>query len=328
MIQGHQNTPGTELAPVKPPQAGGNMSPLWYVGVALSVLVIGWYPFLGVMLLAGVTRTLVDRSGPRAFMGAVLVAIATVVILSVAFGLSSGLVAVPPLLTTLLLVACMCCGAAGVTSVSAVVAVGTLASLAIDAFTLSGQGYSVADVTCGLLMETVRASAGSGIDANMVVATVEPVVTALWPLVYVMTVMVNVLGAGVGALVAAPRVNGVRHLPQIARFDAPLWSVGVLALSVLGLGASFAGIPYANVVLTVSATVLMSVRFIFAAQGLGVLSDKLLRLRMGCMLRPLIICFAVWVEAMSFILSIVGLIDVWANFRKLPRGGTDAETHR
>ncbi|WP_158095290.1 DUF2232 domain-containing protein [Collinsella sp. An2] len=313
---------------MKPPQAGGNASPLWYVGVALSVLVIGWYPFLGVMLLAGVTRILVDRSGPRAFVGAVLVAIATVVILSVTFGLSSGLVAVPPLLTTLLLVACMCRGAAGVTSVSTVVAVGTLASLAIDAFTLSGQGYSVADVTCGLLMETVRASAGNGIDANMVVATVEPVVTALWPLVYVMTVMVNVLGAGVGALVAAPRVNGVRHLPQIARFDAPLWSVGVLALSVLGLGASFAGIPYANVVLTVSATVLMSVRFIFAAQGLGVLSDKLSRLRMGCMLRPLIICFAVWVEAMSFILSIVGLIDVWANFRKLPRGGTDAETHR
>lgn len=323
MVQGSQNTPGSELVPA--PKQGGALSPLWYVGVALSVAMVSWYPLFGVMLLAGVARTIVDRGGHRALVGVVLAAVVPIVAFAAMLGLSQGLVLVPAAFTSLALATLMWRGRASVTAVSSVVVAGTLASLAVDAIILAGQGLGVAETTCGALLETVRLAAGDGVASDAIVSAAEPLVRALWPLVYSLTVMVNAVGAGIGAFVAAPRGTAPRRAPQLANFDAPLWSVAALALSILGMGASFADIPYADVVRTVSATVFMNVRIIFAAQGLGVLSSMLMRLRTGCMLRPLIICFAVWIEAMSFILSIVGLIDVWANFRKLARGGSDAE---
>ena len=88
-----------------------------------------------------------------------------------------------------------------------------------------------------------------------------------------------------------------------------------------------ANIPYASVVLTCSLTVLLSVRFIFMLQGFGVLLAKLEQHRMGCFTRTLVLLFAVWIETMFFILSIVGLVDVWANFRHLPREGTRPQAH-
>ena len=78
---------------------------------------------------------------------------------------------------------------------------------------------------------------------------------------------------------------------------------------------------------TASWTLLLSVRFIFTVQGLGVLMGMLNRWRLGCFTRVVVIMIAVSLETM-FVLSIIGLVDVWANFRKLPRDGARAEAHR
>ena len=67
----------------------------------------------------------------------------------------------------------------------------------------------------------------------------------------------------------------------------------------------------------------MSVRYIFTIQGLAVVLALLARWRTGCFLRVVVIMFAISLETM-FVLSIIGLIDVWANFRKLPRDGAHA----
>ena len=137
MVQGSQNTPGNELVPA--PKQGGALSPLWYVGVALSVAIVSWYPLFGVMLLAGVARTIVDRGGHRALVGVVLAAVVPIVALAAMLGLSQGLVLVPAAFTSLALATLMCRGRASVTAVSSVVVAGTLASLAVDAIILAGQ---------------------------------------------------------------------------------------------------------------------------------------------------------------------------------------------
>ena len=116
------------------------------------------------------------------------------------------------------------------------------------------------------------------------------------------------------------------RVPQISLFDAPLWAVGVLALSVLGMGASFAAVPESQVLRTVSVTLFLAVRIIFLIQGLGVILGLLGRWRIGCFGRFAVIMVATWLEVM-FVVSIIGLIDVWANFRKLPRDGSHNEAH-
>lgn len=328
MTQDHRDIPGTDLAPVEPPQGEGRPSPLWYAGVAFASLLVMWYPLLGTIVLGGVLRSIVARSGRVAWPLSVISAAVVPVVAAVAFGPSAGLVMVPPLVSTFLVVLLMQRGQAGVTGVSVVVALATLVSLALDAYTVGTQGHSLAEVSTSLLMASVQASAGSGIDGQMVVSVLAPFVSALWPLLYVFTSLVNVAGAGVGSYLASARTASGMRFPQLANFDAPLWSVAALALSVLGIGASFAGVPGSEVVLTISATAFMSVRVIFALQGFGVLSAQLAKLRLGCLLRTLVIFFAVWIETMFFVLSIVGLVDVWANFRKLSRDGAHSETQQ
>ena len=107
-----------------------------------------------------------------------------------------------------------------------------------------------------------------------------------------------------------------------------MWSVGVLAVSIVCFGASFTGFPEAEVLRTVSFTALMSVRFIFAIQGFGVVSALMNRKKFGCLTRTLCIFLLFWSEAMFFLMSIVGLIDVWADFRHLRRDGSHAQAQQ
>ena len=98
-----------------------------------------------------------------------------------------------------------------------------------------------------------------------------------------------------------------------------MWCVGVLALCILGLGASFADIPQAQLVRTICASGLASLRVVFMLQGFGVVSALEAKRRMGCLTRFVITFLTVWLETMFFAMCIVGLIDIWANFRGLAR---------
>ena len=92
------------------------------------------------------------------------------------------------------------------------------------------------------------------------------------------------------------------------------------------MGASFAAVPESQLLRTVSVTLFLAVRIIFLIQGLGVILGLLGRWRIGCFGRFAVIMVAAWLEVM-FVVSIIGLIDVWANFRKLPRDGSHNEAH-
>ena len=297
------------------------------LGIALSVAIQSWNPLLGTLLLGAVVRMLLDRSG--SWVSGLVIATCMAVVGLVGIGMMqqplSAFVAIPATVSALGIATLMHVHRAGVTATSVLIAAMTVLGLGVDATSVALQGSDIVTVMHGMLMETIEASAGTGIDATMLVATLEPIVTYLWPMVYVLSAMVNTLFAASGARIVATR--GGMGPVRIAAFDAPLWSVGALALGIVGCGASMANIPYASVVLTCSLTVLLSVRFIFMLQGFGVLLAKLEQHRMGCFTRTLVLLFAVWIETMFFILSIVGLVDVWANFRHLPREGARPQAH-
>lgn len=292
---------------------------LWFALGSFASFVI---PFFGVVMMGYGARELLEARGSRGFLFAVAEGI---VITAVALFANSGMgmLLVGEVLCVLGVVWCMRNHAATLAGICAVVVATALVNIGIEAAVATAAGSSLSQVVDGLLaymVSVAQDAAGTGIQAELIVRQIAPVLKALWPFTYVASAGMDALAAGIGSYLMCVRTSGIPRVPAIAAFDMPMWPVGVLIASILGLSASLSGFPGAEVLLSVSVTALMSVRFIFAIQGFAVVLTFANRFRFGCLGRTLLLVLSIWLETMFFIVSIVGLIDVWANFRKLTRG--------
>lgn len=292
---------------------------LW---VVLGGVVSSYLPYVGVFLLAYGMRELLEAKGWRG-LAVSLGACVGICAVSCVFDIAYAAALAPLCLCAAGICGCMWRKRANVTGVSLVILLTAGLSLAIDAAFAVSMGESLMKTIQTVLTSSVRTAIGSGIQADVLYAQISPLVEALWPFAYVVSAMFNALLAGIGSHAMAVRCTGVARIPQIANFDAPMWCVGALALCILGLGATFTGIPEVDLVRSLCVTGLMSLRIVFALQGFGVVSALTAKRRMGCLTRFLITFITVWLETVCFAMCIVGLIDVWANFRKLARDGSD-----
>ena len=292
---------------------------LWFALGSFTSFVI---PFFGVVMMGYGARELLEARGSRGFLFAVAEGI---VITAVALFANSGMgmLLVGEVLCVLGVVWCMRNHAATLAGICAVIVATALVNIGIEAAVATAAGSSLSQVVDGLLaymVSVAQDATGTGIQAELIVRQIAPVLKALWPFTYVASAGMDALAAGIGSYLMYVRTSGIPRVPAIVAFDMPMWPVGVLIASILGLSASLSGFPGAEVLLSVSATALMSVRFIFAIQGFAVVLTFANRFRFGCLGRTLLLVLSIWLETMFFIVSIVGLIDVWANFRKLTRG--------
>lgn len=296
---------------------------LWFALGSFASFVI---PFFGVVMMGYGARELLEARGPRGFLFAVTEGI---VITAVALFANSGMgmLLVGEVLCVLGVVWCMRNHAATLAGICAVIVATALVNIGIEAAVATAAGSSLSQVVDGLLaymVSVAQDAAGTGIQAELIVRQIAPVFKALWPFTYVASAGMDALAAGIGSYLMYVRTSGIPRVPAIAAFDMPMWPVGVLIASILGLSASLSGFPGAEVLLSASVTALMSVRFIFAIQGFAVVLTFANRFRFGCLGRTLLLVLSIWLETMFFIVSIVGLIDVWANFRKLTRGSQES----
>ena len=296
---------------------------LWFALGSFASFVI---PFFGVVMMGYGARELLEARGPRGFLFAVAEGI---VITAVALFANSGMGMrlVGEVLCVLGVVWCMRNHAATLAGICAVIVATALVNIGIEAAVATAAGSSLSQVVDGLLaymVSVAQDAAGTGIQAELIVRQIAPVFKALWPFTYVASAGMDALAAGIGSYLMYVRTSGIPRVPAIAAFDMPMWPVGVLIASILGLSASLSGFPGAEVLLSASVTALMSVRFIFAIQGFAVVLTFANRFRFGCLGRTLLLVLSIWLETMFFIVSIVGLIDVWANFRKLTRGSQES----
>lgn len=292
---------------------------LWFALGSFTSFVI---PFFGVVMMGYGARELLEARGSRGFLFAVAEGI---VITAVALFANSGMgmLLVGEVLCVLGVVWCMRNHSATLAGICAVIVATALVNIGIEAAVATAAGSSLSQVVDGLLaymVSVAQDAAGTGIQAELIVRQIAPVLKALWPFTYVASAGMDALAAGIGSYLMYVRTSGIPRVPAIVAFDMPMWPVGVLIASILGLSASLSGFPGAEVLLSVSVTALMSVRFIFAIQGFAVVLTFANRFRFGCLGRTLLLVLSIWLETMFFIVSIVGLIDVWANFRKLTRG--------
>lgn len=296
---------------------------LWFALGSFASFVI---PFFGVVMMGYGARELLEARGPRGFLFAVAEGI---VITAVALFANSGMgmLLVGEVLCVLGVVWCMRNHAATLAGICAVIVATALVNIGIEAAVATAAGSSLSQVVDGLLaymVSVAQDAAGTGIQAELIVRQIAPVLKALWPFTYVASAGMDALAVGIGSYLMYVRTSGIPRVPAIAAFDMPMWPVGVLIASILGLSASLSGFPGAEVLLSASVTALMSVRFIFAIQGFAVVLTFANRFRFGCLGRTLLLVLSIWLETMFFIVSIVGLIDVWANFRKLTRGSQES----
>lgn len=292
---------------------------LWFALGSFTSFVI---PFFGVVMMGYGARELLEARGSRGFLFAVAEGI---VITAVALFANSGMgmLLVGEVLCVLGVVWCMRNHAATLAGICAVIVATALVNIGIEAAVATAAGSSLSQVVDGLLaymVSVAQDAAGTGIQAELIVRQIAPVLKALWPFTYVASAGMDALAAGIGSYLMYVRTSGIPRVPAIVAFDMPMWPVGVLIASILGLSASLSGFPGAEVLLSVSVTALMSVRFIFAIQGFAVVLTFANRFRFGCLGRTLLLVLSIWLETMFFIVSIVGLIDIWANFRNLTRG--------
>lgn len=255
---------------------------LWFALGSFASFVI---PFFGVVMMGYGARELLEARGPRGFLFAVAEGI---VITAVALFANSGMgmLLVGEVLCVLGVVWCMRNHAATLAGICAVIVATALVNIGIEAAVATAAGSSLSQVVDGLLaymVSVAQDAAGTGIQAELIVRQIAPVLKALWPFTYVASAGMDALAAGIGSYLMYVRTSGIPRVPAIAAFDMPMWPVGVLIASILGLSASLSGFPGAEVLLSASVTALMSVRFIFAIQGFAVVLTFANRFRFGCL---------------------------------------------
>lgn len=204
-----------------------------------------------------------------------------------------------------------------------VVAGATLAQLGAESLAALSQGTTLSASMMALFDAYLQQLGGaSSFDLAAQMGAVKALLSVLWPAAYVVVALAAFLVAHVGVWIAAPRAGArAPKLPRMADYDLPLWVVAVFVLAVAALAVTLT-VPAASsqALLMASANVVVAVRFALAAQGLAVLAWLVQRRHMAGLGTVLLGMAALYLEFQFFVLTLVGLVDVWANFRHLQRG--------
>ena len=202
----------------------------------------------------------------------------------------------------------------------------TAAMIGIDTVSTSLQGTTITNVVANVVDKVVEASIGSlDLEGTTALLETRDQMVMYWPTIYFVvgasTAVCSLLGARVAA--RASNVQVVSGLEAIAHYDVPLW---VAVLFALGVAAQLLGphLPaWREEVAMVGANVIMITRLALAQQGLSVLQWWLREHNVRWFTRTFAVFAAVWLEMLFALASVVGLLDVAMNFRRLDRGRPD-----
>lgn len=260
--------------------------------------------------------------GTRGRLLALAAALVPAVALSVPAGVSTAVAAVVSCLVALVVAEAAARGRLTPGTGCAVVACAAACSLAADSLLAAAQGTTVAAGVEAVLDLYASQLSDASMAAVAVMQQVRTIIALLWPTAYVLAALGSYLFAVVGVGLAVGRLDERPFsVPRLSEFDLPLWVVGALVASAaaLAFGLTASG-EIADGVLMVSANLVMALRFALAAQGLAVLSWLLRQRGVGSLGSALIGVVALYLEVQFVVMTIVGLVDIWANFRHLQRG--------
>lgn len=208
--------------------------------------------------------------------------------------------------------------------VAALVAAGAVSADALlaraNGTTLAAAVHAQANASMKLLQQAV----GTGTDWADGLETARRTIVLLWPSLYFQTAIWTAIFVIVAVGWAARRSGVEIAIPKNRDVDLSghvLW--GLVGGLVLLAAAPFVG-EYAGAARAVSYNTLFVVRTLFFVQGLAVFSAVFKVPETGA--GKMVGLYAIlWIaDQFLLVVSLIGMLDFWVNFRRLPRDGSPA----
>ncbi len=150
---------------------------------------------------------------------------------------------------------------------------------------------------------------------------VAQIMSTAWPATY----FESALFVGVMIIVAiawaARRVGQEVNVPSLSRLDLTPHVLWAFVLGLLLLAASYGPLSASKAFAVVGLNLVLCARTLFALQGLSVSAGLLDRTGVGLGGRILALAALAALDALTLVVSFIGLLDFWVNFRRLPRDG-------
>lgn len=199
--------------------------------------------------------------------------------------------------------------------------VGTaLALLLIDGLVAHAAGTSLSQVVSATVDAYESSLAGQTAEAIAQAEALRSAVELMWPSTYVVVATCELVCAHVGLWLASRNgVPGIR-LEPFEGFDLPFWVLVALAVDVTALVADATVQAWPDLANQVALNALLALRVALAFQGFAVLVWFLRKRQVGAGGRAALLVLAFVLEVQLVIMTIVGLLDMWCNYRRLPRG--------
>ncbi|MBM7000094.1 DUF2232 domain-containing protein [bacterium] len=215
-------------------------------------------------------------------------------------------------------------GRVSVTTVCLSVIVTSGCIAAADATVLLAMGSNLMDYVHETIesigAQTTQLMVGSGSSVVMTAAVEQTMETLekLWPLMYVGQGAVIALFGLLGLAVARRRPYGSLYA-SFLRYDVPAWGIVALIGAVVCLLVSRADVAFATTFESVGLCVLAFLRVVYFLQGLAVGMALMEGRHVGQGMRIVAVVLMLLLEASLYALSVFGVLDGLANFRRLPR---------
>lgn len=317
------NTPQNSKGSLKRhPSVGWGVA--WMVVGMLCVLV---QPTLGYIAGAYGASVLVSdgKRGSRVLYALLTVCVPVVALIDFAFdGWRGGVDVLVNSLLMAIVVLCVSKAMAGGRASSRICLVALVAScayLAIAEMEAVLAGTTMAQTVDGVVQQLQ--SIETTISNRAQLGTAISAVNQFWPMVFVMLAFTWVAAAYVGARLGLRKVD---EGSLFSHFEVPLWCVGLLLAGVVALIAARIFPWWASQLTLVGANMAMTVRIALTVQGLALLSWFMQRHHVVGIVQAVVFLAAASLEVSFFVMSVMGLVDVWANFRNLPHGGKPVGT--
>lgn len=193
-----------------------------------------------------------------------------------------------------------------------------------DALMTSMHGTSISELMAQTVDEVVETSMASlDLEGTAAVLEARDTVLAYWPTMYFVVGLANALCSLLGTWMGSKASRLPVQEGMIVHYDVPLW-VGMLFACGVAVELLGSHLPmWQEESAMIGANVVMCARIALAQQGLSVLQWRMRGLSVVHPARVLAMIAALWLEMSFALASVVGLLDVAVNFRRLKRNRPD-----
>lgn len=177
---------------------------------------------------------------------------------------------------------------------------------------------------------TIQQMTGAGTipaEAVTVLQEMLPAYLNIWPSFYVVQGLFYGVVIYVAAYYAFVRHSRDLRIRPLAEVDLPVHVLWVFLVALLCLAASYVpAFGYSNFFSVVGYNLMVCSIAVLTIQGFAVIGYGMHKAGWHWAVRIIVYLLCVQMELMFLAPSLVGLVDIWANFRKLPRDSGSGES--